>query len=602
MAIGARQAGWSAEYGKLLVTYLRPERGGVVTLAALLLGSIGLQLLNPQVVKRFLDSATGGADDRTLAAAAGLFLVTALLQQGMVVGATYLSERIGWSATNTLRAELLLHCLRLDPQFHKSRTPGELIERIDGDATALANFFSRLVIQVAGNFLLLAGVLFLLWRIDWRVGLLLTIFVALFWLVIHAVQAFAASLWKAARQQSAELYGFLEERLAGTEDIRSSGAQGYTLRRLYERLGELRRAGWRARLAGRLVWTNSDLLFTLATAAVYLLAAKLFQSQVATIGTVYLISLYLGLLIRPLRQIATQAEDFQKASAGIARIRELLSQRSAIPDAGCRPLPSGPLPLAFHSVRFGYDADQAPVLDGLSFQLPPGRVLGVLGRTGSGKTTLARLLFRLFDPQSGAIALGGVDLRDTPLAELRRRVGIVTQEVQLFNASLRDNLTFFDSTLSDARILAAIETLGLSTWYESLPDGLETRLATGSGGLSAGEAQLLAFTRIFLRDPGLVILDEASSRLDPATEQRIERAVSSLLLNRTGILIAHRLQTVHHADEILILEGGVIREHGARLELMQNPDSRFARLLRTGLDEERLLAIEGTDARREARA
>ena len=172
-----------------------------------------------------------------------------------------------------------------------------------------------------------------------------------------------------------------------------------------------------------------------------------------------------------------------------------------------------------------------------------------------------------------------------PLGNLREHVGMVTQEVQLFHATLRDNLTLFDEHIPDDRILEAIAALGLRPWYDALPSGLDSMLASGGGGLSAGEAQLLAFTRIFLRDPGLVILDEASSRLDPATEQLIERAVEKLLVNRTGIIIAHRLHTVYRADEILILEDGVAAEHGAREQLMRDPHSRFASLLRTGLEQ-----------------
>ena len=183
------------------------------------------------------------------------------------------------------------------------------------------------------------------------------------------------------------------------------------------------------------------------------------------------------------------------------------------------------------------------VLHDVSFALEPGTTLGLLGRTGSGKTTLTRLLFRLYDPTAGEIRLGGRDLRDLRLADLRRHVGMVTQEIQLFHASVRDNLAFFDPTIPDGRILAALDELGLWEWYESLPDGLDTKLA-GGGGLSAGEAQLLAFVRVFLKDPGLIILDEASSRLDPATEQRLTQAMTRLLRGRTAIIIAHRLPTV----------------------------------------------------------
>src|SRR5215212_3681174 len=203
-----RQKGWR-EWGELWRAFgLRPQRRRVGALTLLLLGSTGLQLLNPQVVRWFVDSATHNAPDRVLALAAGAFLLVALIQQAASVGATYLSERVGWTATNALRAALLRHCLGLDPSFHKKHTPGQLIERIDGDATALAGFFSRLVIQVAGNLLLLLGVLVILWRIDWRVGLILSGAAALVVLVLHWIQTLASPLWKGAREQSAELYGF----------------------------------------------------------------------------------------------------------------------------------------------------------------------------------------------------------------------------------------------------------------------------------------------------------------------------------------------------------------------------------------------------------
>jgi ATP-binding cassette, subfamily B, bacterial len=573
------------DQGRMLVTYLRPQRRRVGLLALLLLGSIALQLISPQILRQFIDSARSGGTDQALTLAAGLFLALALIQQASAVGSTYLSETIGWTATNALRAELLRHCLRLDPSFHKTRTPGELIERIDGDATALANFFSQLVIQIAGNLVLLVGVLVLLWGTDWRIGLVMTLFSGIAFVALSGIQALTQPIWKAARQRSAELYGFIEERLAGTEDIRSSGAQPYTMRRLSQHMGDQLRDERRARLTGRFVWTTSDLIFTLAGAATFLIAEQLYRQGGLSIGTIYAITFYIGLVRRPLTQITRQAEDFQKASAGIARVQELLATPSALPEGGSKALRPGALSVAFRGVSFGYHPEGEPVIDDLSFALPAGRVLGVLGRTGSGKTTLTRLLFRLYDPQTGAIELGGVDLREAPLQELRRRVGMVTQEVQLFHATVRDNLTLFDARYSDEQILAAIHTLGLRPWFEKLPEGLDTLLASGGSGLSAGEAQLLAFTRIFLRDPGLVILDEASSRLDPATEQLIERAVDHLLADRTGIIIAHRLHTVHRADDILILEGGQVAEYGDRRELLRDPRSRFAQLLRTGLEE-----------------
>jgi ABC-type multidrug transport system fused ATPase/permease subunit len=252
--------------------------------------------------------------------------------------------------------------------------------------------------------------------------------------------------------------------------------------------------------------------------------------------------------------------------------------------------------VAFDRVSFAYGDD--PVLKNVSFALEPGSVLGLLGRTGSGKTTIARLLFRLYDVSAGSIrllpslrndeAMADVDIRDIPLDALRAHVGMVTQDVQLFHASVRDNLTFFDPEISDERILSVVEDLGLWSWYASLPNGLDTELQSGNAGLSSGEAQLLAFTRVFLRNPRLVVLDEATSRLDRATEKLIERAIDKLLAdrNRTAIIIAHRLNTVQRTDEIMILSDGQVVEHGRRTALAADPSSRFSTLLQTGLEKE----------------
>jgi ATP-binding cassette, subfamily B, bacterial len=264
-------------------------------------------------------------------------------------------------------------------------------------------------------------------------------------------------------------------------------------------------------------------------------------------------------------------------------VQELLRTPPALTDGSGGVFPGGALAVEFSGVAFGY-GDEDMVVRDLSFRLEAGNVLGLLGRTGSGKTTIARLLFRLYDPAEGTVRLGGTDLRTVRRAEVRERVGMVTQDVQLFRASVRENLTFFDDAIDDTRIVAVLEDLGLGAWFRTLPKGLDT-LLTGSGGLSAGEGQLLAFARVFLRDPGVVILDEASSRLDPATERLIERAVDKLFQGRTGMIIAHRLSTVERVDQVLILENGSILEHGPRLQLLADPGTRFSHLLRAGSAE-----------------
>jgi ATP-binding cassette subfamily B protein len=239
--------------------------------------------------------------------------------------------------------------------------------------------------------------------------------------------------------------------------------------------------------------------------------------------------------------------------------------------------------VTFERVVFAY-GDAAPVLHEVSFHLDAGQVLGVLGRTGSGKTTLARLLPRFYDPRSGAVRLGDVDIRQLGVAELRGRIGMVTQDVQIFAASLRDNLTLFRGGVPDAALVRAIEELGLREWYRTLPAGLDSPIAPRQ--LSAGEGQLLALTRVFLQDPALVILDEASSRLDPLTERLLERALRRLLQGRTGLIIAHRLTTLEHADQILLLAEGRVRECGPRAVLAADPSSHFSQLLQAGRRED----------------
>ena len=571
-------------YWDLLGGYFKMQNRRFVLLIVLMLGNIGLQLLNPQIVRAFLDAVTEGAEPAQLTFTAFAFLVSSLLQQTVSVGATYVGEDVAWTATNTLRAALVRHCLRLDMGFHNQHSPGELIERIDGDVTELSNFFSQVVVQVLGNLVLLFGIIIVLFFEDWRLGAAFGLFAVVAVSALNRVRDIAVPYQKARRQANADLFGFLEEQFAGIEDIRSSGAVGFVRRGLYKLQYAIFQADYRSQWKGLWVGITSGGVMTFGQVMAVLFAFYLFTNGAITIGTAYLIITYLDLLRRPVGELTRQIQNLQTIGASVERVDELRGIESALQNGTGASLPEGPLSLAFDGVSFAYHQDE-PVLQDLTFRLKPGTVLGLLGRTGSGKTTLARLALRLYDPTGGSITLGETDIRQARLNALRTRIAFVTQDVQLFQASVRDNLTFFNRAIPDARVLEAIRDLELEEWYRSLPQGLDTQLETGGKGLSAGQAQLLALTRVFLHDPGLVILDEASSRLDPATEARIERAVDRLLEERTGIIIAHRLSTVHRADEVMILEQGLVREYGDRERLAADPSSRFYSLLSTGLEE-----------------
>jgi ABC-type multidrug transport system fused ATPase/permease subunit len=304
-----------------------------------------------------------------------------------------------------------------------------------------------------------------------------------------------------------------------------------------------------------------------------------------TLGAVYLAFQYTQMLRRPVNELRDEIQDLQQADASLARITALLAITPARDAERGITVPSGPLGIAMDGVTFGYDPAD-PVVRDVSVRVPAGRVLGIVGRTGSGKTTLARLLTRAWSPQGGSIALQtangeAVPLSDVRLDEIRRRIGLVTQDVAIFGTSLRDNLTLFDATIPDERLLAVLHDVGLGEWLAGMPDGLETRLRSGGDGLSAGEAQLIACRRVLLREPDIIVLDEASSRLDPATEWTLHQAFARMLAGRTGVVIAHRIETLHLADDILVLEHGQVVEYGERAALEADPASRFARLLAT---------------------
>lgn len=574
---------------RMLVRYLSPYKGRMALLGTLVVLSLTLQLINPQLIRYFIDSAENRSGFDRLIGAAAIFTALTIVQQIALLAATYVGEVVGWMATNRLRVELALHCMRLDLAFHKTHTPGELIERVDGDVNQLARFFSQLVLQLVGNVLLFTGVIVILWFEGWQIGLAVTLLAAVSVIVLEALRKRMVPRWQRVREADAQRFGYLEERLNGLEDIRANGSTDYVMNGFYAQLRNHWHIMRHAMRLNMFVISFPIWVFGLAFSLAHLVGGHLLVNGAVTIGGLYLIFHYINLMEGPLWATLDQIEELQRALSSIGRIADLFNVRPTLHDGPGVSMPKQALAVEFDNVSFCYEDDVENVLTDLSLRLEPGTVVGLLGRTGSGKSTLSKLLFRFYDPTQGSIRMGDgnghmFDLRSAQRADLAGSIGMVTQEVQIFSATLRDNLTLFDDTISDARILAAVERVGLSDWLDAQPHGLDTLVDGGS--LSAGEAQLLAFARVFLTEPGLVILDEASSRLDPATEGRIERALDGLFQERTGIIIAHRLATVQRADQIVILDHGRILEHGDRVALAADPHSRFSHLLRVGLESE----------------
>lgn len=566
---------------RLLVAYLRPERRPLGALVGLLVVAMILPLAGPILVGRFVDAALAGDATGVLVVLALAFLAITLTGDGLQLVVTWLSVRMAWRVGNRLRSDLCRHALSLDLDWHGDHSPGQLIERIDGDIDAVTRFSSTAVLHLLGNAILVAGVLVVSAFIDWQASILIAVTVAAAVLVMVRLRRIAVPYYDDEREVQAQLYGDIEERLGGLEDLRANGAGRWAEHRLQHHSARWWRASRRAALRGDGALSLAGAVFAGGSVSVLALGAWQAQRGALTVGSVLTLLRFSQLVSEPLWRVAEQLAEAQKAVAGTRRAARLLATGTTIPD-GPDPLPAtGALGVELREVTFGYGTG-TPVLDRVDLAVPAGTSLGLVGRTGSGKTTIGRLVARLWDTEAGAVLVGGTDVRRLRLADLRGRIGVVTQDVELFRASLRDNLTIFGALdVDDAALLAALGDTGLGPWFATLDEGLDHHL-DGDEELSAGEGQLLAFARVLLADPAVVILDEASSRLDPDTEARLTGATDRLLAGRTAIIIAHRLATLERVDRIGVLDHGRVVEIGDRAALAVDTASRYHELLAGG--------------------
>ena len=572
-------------YRGFLTRYLAGCRAQVAALALLLLAHTAAGVYAPQLLRGIVDQLTARGASTALAHAAAWFLAVAAVRQLARGAAAVVGENVAWIATNRVRTDLLRHTLSLDPSFVGRHAPGATLERIDGDANQLAAFFAQFSLRLLAAALLLAGILVALLIEDWRLCLALFLFSAAVTAMLLKLRGFGVPYYDRLREAAADLHGFVEERLAAIEEIKALGGLVHALRRMTGLIGAQVHHARRAYSLGSLVWPLVNVVMGIGTGLMMAWGGALALRGDMTLGTLYLMFSYINLLFWPFEDLAHQMEELQKAGGNVVRVQRLLDERSSLADGAREAFPRRPVGIALERVSFHYPAtgdrreDEEPVLRDLSLTIAPGRTLGILGRTGSGKTTIMRLLARLYDPQAGCITVDGIDLREFRLRELRTRIAVVTQEVQFIGATIRDNLALFDAAVDDRRIEDALGRLHLLPWLAAQPDGLDTVLASAQLALSAGEAQRLALVRVLLRDPDIVILDEAAARLDPVSEQDVEEALAELLVGRTGVVIAHRPRSVEKVDDILILEDGRMVEHGPRQSLLADPGSRLHGLL-----------------------
>lgn len=567
------------DYWELLFEYFKPYMKKFIILAFFLLSTIVLQLVNPFILRHFVDSSLAGNDLGNLYSLAILFVLVAISTQGLNVLVNYYGESVGWGATNKLRVKLIDHFFKLDVSQRKIYTTGEIIERVDGDVNALQNFFSQFVIKLIGNLLLIVGILIVLFLIDWRIGIGLTTFVIFALFLIERIRSLAVPYFNKVRQLNGHFYGFLTEQLRGSEDIRANGGIQNSIKKFYRYIRNWYPAQKQAEIRGYSMWMTSIAVFTIGNIFSLCIGAYLYSAGSITLGSVFLIFQFTELMLLPIEQIRNQMEDLQRADASILRVKELLNLRSNITNNNDNPFPKGPCKVEFEDVSFSYDGN-LPVLQNVNFSIEKNNTLAILGHTGSGKTTITNLLLRFYDPTEGEVYINDVNLKSIQLKRIREKIGVVTQDVHMFDGTLRDNLTFYNKELSDVLLLETIKKMNLSTWLKAFPKGLDTLIERGN--MSSGESQIIALIRVFLKIPEIVVLDEASARIDPITERMLKNAIYELLKERTGVIIAHRLETIRDADKIIIMEKGELKEYGHLNSLAKDDTSIFFKLLKEG--------------------
>ncbi|SDZ40448.1 ABC transporter ATP-binding protein [Bacillus sp. 166amftsu] len=561
-------------YNQLLSTYLLKEKRSVILLFVLVIVHIVIQLYIPQMTAKFIDSATTKSPLDTLILIGISFIILSVLGQALRVLIETIGVNIGWLCTNQLRSDIVLKCSKMDMSFHNEKSAGEMIERVDGDIERLLNFFSQFSILLLTHTLLLIGILIILFLENVIIGLSTCAFVIISFYVIQKFRKKSKPFWKKYLEINSNFFGFLGESIEGIEDINKNGATNYIVYRFYAFLRKwfhFHRSAW---LFQEAVATSTIFLIGAGNTFALAISSIFWFHNEISIGTAYMIVFYIGLLSRPIEEISRQFEDLQVADASISRLRRLQDMNPEITD-GKIDIQSSSISLEFKDVSFGYSS-KGINLNNINFKLNSGETLGLIGRTGSGKSTLVKLIMRLYDVNQGQITINNIPITDIKIKSLRKEISLVSQEIHIFHGTVRDNLTLFNNKYTDETLINVLEHIELLSWFQSLPNGLDTKIS--SNFLSSGEAQLFAFARVFLQNPKLIILDETSSKIDRYTEKKIQVAFKKLIENKTAIIIAHRLNILSESNKIMILENGEIKEYGEKVSLLQS-NSLFKELL-----------------------
>lgn len=559
-----------------LISYIRPyKRTFYLNLLFTLLATAS-QLLGPKFIQTGIDRYLSDFKDVSVAMR-GILLVSAIYLANLFVG-WFLSVAqvksamlVGQRAMNDMRLAVFEHIQRLSLSFFDQTHQGKIISRADTDIDSLDRILTWGANQMIASAFTFLGVVILMVQYDWRLCLAVSVVIPPLAIATHLFQKHAMVAYRKIREQASRITAALAENIHGVRVVQAFGREELNLTK-FEEINEV--YADRALVASRIVHTYLPfvgLVSGVATTIILGYGSTLVINGSITVGELAAFILYLSMFFGPIQTMGDLYNSMLSTAASAERIFQLLDTKPKVVDRpAARPLPSIIGTVAFERVFFRYDTtpENHWILDDISFRAEPGQTIALVGETGSGKTSIVSLIARFYEPQEGRILIDGQDILTSTVESLRNQIGIVTQENFLFTGTVMENLKFGRATASDEQIIAAAKTLGTHEIILRLENGYETKISERGGNLSAGERQLLSFTRAMAANPRILILDEATSAVDPHTEAVIQNALEKLFEQRTSFVIAHRLSTVRHAHQIIVLSQGRIAERGTHEQLL----------------------------------